>query len=253
MRDRIFEGIAHRFLRNIYGTQKGMVRLEILWRDLQTGIPGLAGGRHLDILDVGAGVGQVSHRLATLGHRPLLVEPGGEMRRLAARYWAETEPVMDAPRMLDLRLQGLPGAGLPQSDLVLCHAVLEWLAEPEAALPLLIRQVKPGGWLSLMFYNRHAAVWSNLMLGNLEKVQQDRLRGRKKRLTPINPLEPERMLALGQSLGLELVSHSGVRCFVDYMKKDATDEAVIETEWMLARREPYRSLARYVHLLYRRP
>jgi len=253
MQDRIFEGIAHRFVRNIYGSQKGLVRLEILWRDLMAGIPGLEGAGPFRILDVGAGLGQVSRRLAELGHSPVLVEPGAEMRRLATRYWADAEPALDGPRILDLRLQDLPGAGLPPSDLVLCHAVLEWLAEPEAALPLLMDQVKPGGWLSLMFYNRHAAVWSNLMLGNLEKVRQNRLRGRKKRLTPISPLEPRQVLELGQSLGLELVSHSGVRCFLDYMKQEATDDAVVETEWMLSRREPYRSLARYIHLLYRRP
>lgn len=253
MQDRIFNGIAPRFVRNIYGSQKGKVRLEILWRDLQEGVPALSQGAPFSVLDVGAGLGQVSHRLAVQGHKPLLLEPGEEMRRLAVQYWEQALPAAPVPEIRDLCLQAMPEAKLPPADLVLCHAVLEWLAAPLDALPILAGQVRPGGWLSLMFYNRHAAVWSNLMLGNLEKVQLNRLRGRRKRLTPINPLEPSQVLSRVEDLGLSLISHSGVRCFVDYMKREADDESVIETEWQLCRKDPYRNLARYVHLLLRKP
>lgn len=253
MQDRIFRGIAQRFVRNIYGTRKGRIRLEILWRDLQEEVPGIAGSEPLHILDVGAGLGQISQKLARLGHRPVLIEPGNEMRALARQYWHKDEATRGMLRVFNQRLQDLPDSRFPPSDLVLCHAVLEWLAEPRAAMPILVGQVRPGGWLSLMFYNRQAAVWSNLMRGNLKRVLSNQFRGRGKTLAPINPLMPDQVLDWGRSEGLELVSYSGVRCFVDYMQAEAQDSELIETEWMLSRQEPYRSLARYIHCLFRRP
>ena len=46
---------------------------------------------------------------------------------------------------------------------MLCHAVLEWLAEPHAILPVLHQLCAPGGWLSLAFYNRDALIYRNLL------------------------------------------------------------------------------------------
>jgi len=54
---------------------------------------------------------------------------------------------------------------LPQFDLVLFHAVIEWLAEPEAGLTAIAEKVKPDGHLSLLFYNRNAFVYTNVLKG----------------------------------------------------------------------------------------
>ena len=39
-------------------------------------------------------------------------------------------------------------------DLVLFHAVVEWMADAESALEVLSQCLKPGGHLSCLFYNR---------------------------------------------------------------------------------------------------
>jgi S-adenosylmethionine-dependent methyltransferase len=56
-------------------------------------------------------------------------------------------------------LQELPGVlGSAAFDVVACHAVLEWLADPGAAVAGLATFLQAGGFLSVMFYNREAAV-----------------------------------------------------------------------------------------------
>lgn len=62
-------------------------------------------------------------------------------------------------------------------DLVLCHAVLEWLAEPHAILPVLHQLCAPGGWLSLAFYNRDALIYRNLLKGHFRKLRKQRFAG----------------------------------------------------------------------------
>ena len=249
--DRIFEGIAERFVRNVYGTRKGEVRLAILWRDLMAGLPQLADGPPLTVLDIGGGIGQLSCRLAGLGHQVTLAEPAAQMLELARAHWQAQGQV--PVKTVQARLQALDNDLTPPADLVLCHAVLEWLVDPRAALAALVPRVRPGGWLSLTFYNRNAAIWSNLMRGNLEKVRANRLRGKRKRLTPISPLVADEVLAWGESEGLRLARYTGIRCFSDYGAEEADLEEVIATEWHLAHQDPFRQLARYIHLLYRAP
>ena len=50
--------------------------------------------------------------------------------------------------------QELPGQLQEPFDLVLCHAVLEWLAEPYSIFPVLRQLTAAEGWLSLAFYNK---------------------------------------------------------------------------------------------------
>ncbi len=61
---------------------------------------------------------------------------------------------------------GFGADALGDFDLVLCHAVLEWLAQPQQALHKLFGLIRPGGHLSLMFYNRDALIFRNLIRGN---------------------------------------------------------------------------------------
>src|SRR5690606_20560303 len=90
-------------------------------------------------------------------------------------------------------LQGLPERGR-RHDLVICHAVLEWLADPAAALADLRALVRPGGALSLAFYNRDALIYKNLIKGQFRKLQRNQLAGMGRRgLTPQQPLDPRQV------------------------------------------------------------
>ncbi|WP_251268784.1 methyltransferase, partial [Enterobacter hormaechei] len=50
-------------------------------------------------------------------------------------------------------------------DLILFHAVLEWIAEPQAMLRTLWSMLRPGGALSLMFYNANGLLMHNMVAG----------------------------------------------------------------------------------------
>jgi S-adenosylmethionine-dependent methyltransferase len=78
-------------------------------------------------------------------------------------------------------------------DLVLCHAVLEWLAEPRQTLLGLFPFVKAGGILSLLFYNRHGLLFQSLVVGNFDYVRLGLRKKRQTALTPTNPQLPEQV------------------------------------------------------------
>ncbi len=56
-------------------------------------------------------------------------------------------------------------------DLILFHAVLEWVADPRSVLQTLWSVLRPGGVLSLMFYNAHGLLMHNMVAGNFDYVQ----------------------------------------------------------------------------------
>lgn len=253
LQDRIFDGLAERFAQNIYGTYKGELRLALVWRDLEACWPDLVAGNR-DVLDVGGGMGQVSCRLAARGHRVTLTEPSEEMLDLARGHWQEAG---QTARFEACRWQDLEAARVGPVDLVVCHAVLEWLATPAEAIQALADQVRAGGYLSLLFYNRHATAWTQLMRGHLAMVRSGRLGGMGKTLNPINPQNPDEVIGWVQAAGLEIVLHAGVRCIADHMIRAPRGPdpfgQLLETEHWLSRQDPYRGLARYVHLICRKP
>ena len=79
---------------------------------------------------------------------------------------------------------------------MLCHAVLEWLAEPHAILPVLHQLTKADGWLSLAFYNRDALIYRNLLKGHFRKMRKNDMAGEKQSLTPQQPLDPRELADL---------------------------------------------------------
>ena len=160
MSDRHFDQLATRFAEKIYGGAKGAIRLAVLQADLAEILP----DRPLRVLDIGAGLGHMSLWLAQRGHEVTLAEPAEPMLEGARQRFADagqTATFIQAP------WQDLLGQLTEPYDLVLCHAVLEWLAEPHAILPVLHQLTKPDGWLSLAFYNRDALIYRNSAQGAL--------------------------------------------------------------------------------------
>lgn len=243
--DRHFDGLAEKFATSLYGGPRGQLRLELLHRLL----PEMLDLHGQPVLDIGAGLGQVSQWLASRGHAVTLSEPSGEMLALAREHLVEF-PVTFHQQPLQALGEVTPG---PWS-LVICHAVLEWVAEPRAALEMLADLVAPGGQLSLMVFNRDALRFSNAVKGNFQKVLNDRLAGLGlgKRLTPISPLTHAQIKDWAESCGLEITAVAGVRIFHDYLRcspenQQAFDD-LLEIEWRYCRIDPHWRLGRY--LLY---
>lgn len=249
--DRNFDSIAAKFQQNIYNTTKGRLRQLVLQRDLLE-LPLLqqAGCR---VLDVGGGQGQLALWLAGLGHQVLLTDLSGEMLALAREE--------ATARQLTVQIQQWSLQQLAEQQqtapLVLCHAVLEWLAEPAEAIRQLWHLVEPGGVLSLMFYNVDAKRFSNIVYGNFNYVLRDLAYKKKVSLSPQNPLDPIAVNSWCQEAGFIQLSKTGVRCFHDYLRDRSEQESefdkLLEVELRYNRTEPYASLGRYQHLLLQKP
>lgn len=251
-----FDHLAERFERKIYGSEKGDLRLQLLWDDLLTAVPGLQQGASLAVLDAGGGLGQVSQRLAAIGHRVVLAEPAAPMLERAQALFAEAGINREQVRFVRASIQQLPDAlGEQQFDLVICHAVLEWLAEPLDTLGQLLRWMRPGSYLSLAFFNRESIVWKNLLKGNVDRARAAHLPGEAGGLTPLNPQSAPEVLAWLQSRQLEVLQVTGIRCLNDYLFPGVKIEAgtLLSLERELGRQEPYKWLGRYIHVIARYP
>ncbi|MCH2340912.1 methyltransferase domain-containing protein [Pseudomonas sp. NPDC047963] len=247
MSDRHFDELATRFAEKIYGGAKGAIRLAVLQADLTEVLP----ERPLRILDIGAGLGHMSLWLAQQGHQVTLAEPAEPMLEGARKQFAEagqTGTFIQAPwQDVESHVEG-------PFDLIICHAVLEWLAEPQTILPVLHRLVAEDGWLSLAFYNRDALIYRNLLKGHFKKLRTQTYAGERQSLTPQQPLDP-RELAAQLAPHWQVESTSGVRVFHDYMPADfqaRTEPAdLIEMELAYRRHPSFAGLGRYLHWLCR--
>lgn len=264
--DRNFDDLAKRFKKNIYGGLKGDIRLAVLERDCAAHLPiapfvshssGDA-GEYWTILDAGGGQGQFSLRLAQAGHRVVICDISAEMLKLAQEQ-AEQLGVVDRVQLIHCSLQDLSRhlpSDLQQFDFVICHAVMEWMQEPQSLLPCLLTYLKPQAYLSLTFYNIHSLIYKNLLRTNFKKILNKDYGGSAGSLTPINPLEPSQVISWLAELPLQLLDHSGIRVFHDYIFNEehrARDpQTLLQLELAFSQQEPYRSLGRYTHLLLRR-
>lgn len=251
--DRNFDNLAGRFSQNIYNTSKGKIRQAVLMRDLLE-LPQLAFPS--EILDVGGGQGQLALKLAALGHQVLLTDISSDMLQVAKLQATElslTERLAFIHSPLQQLDEQLDGKKYP---VVLCHAVLEWLADPQAAIAALKQWVVPGGVLSLMFYNKDAHRFSNILYGNFDYVNADMRVKKPVRLNPQHPLVSNEVLDWCQQAGFTLLGKTGVRCFHDYLRDRAQQQShypeLEALELQYNRQEPYASLGRYTHLLLRK-
>ncbi|QLF92333.1 methyltransferase domain-containing protein [Pseudomonas sp. ABC1] len=247
MSDRHFDELATRFAEKIYGGAKGAIRLAVLQADLGEVLP----QQPLRVLDIGAGLGHMSLWLAAQGHDVTLAEPAAPMLDGARQRFDEAKL---PARFIQTPWQDLDAHLDDRYDLVLCHAVLEWLAEPQAILPVLHRFTKPDGWLSLAFYNRDALIYRNLLKGHFKKLRSQVYAGEGQSLTPQQPLDP-RLLDRQLDEHWQVEHRSGIRVFHDYMPADfqarADTQALLDMELAHRRHPAFAGLGRYLHWLCR--
>ena len=253
--DRNFDNIAEKFARNIYGTTKGKIRQAVLWQDLEQLLKQLP-QRSLHILDAGGGLGQVSCELAARGHQITLCDISGEMLKRAQTY-AEEKGVIQHMRFVQSPAQEMHQHLEQPVDLILFHAVLEWVAEPQETLASLIKCLTPGGALSLMFYNYNGLLMRNVIIGNTAYVNQGMQKRKTRTLSPDHPLDPHRVYGWLEDIGLTISGKTGVRVFHDYLRDktqqiEAFDD-LLALEQRYCRQEPFVSLGRYIHVMAHKP
>ncbi|MBD3671420.1 MAG: methyltransferase domain-containing protein [Gammaproteobacteria bacterium] len=251
MKDKSFtDELVTRFKKNIYGSRKGEIRFAILWDYLIKNMLPPSGTNPMQILDAGCGLGQIASRLLEQGHHVTLCDSSSEMLEQASI--GLPVQVRDRARWIHAPIQELPDRVEHPYDLLLCHAVLEWMSDPAPAVASLARLAKAGTRLSLMFYNGDALVFRNLIRGNWRKVQSGKLGGEPGGLTPINPLKLSDVVSWLQEYDFEIQDSLGLRTFFDYLPKSLQQEReladILELEAQLSRISPYREMARYIHI-----
>lgn len=255
--DRNFDGIAPRFTRNIYDNAKGQLRLAVLRRDFAEFLT--LDGQSWTILDAGAGQGQFALELAAAGHQLVLSDISADMLQVASAALEQMPPEVQARvRILQTPLQALSAElRTDRFDLVMCHAVAEWLKEPAQLAASLQPLVRPGGYFSLIFYNLDGMIFKNLLRTNFKKILHQDYRGFRGSLTPANPLRLAQVRSWLAEAGFEEICCSGIRVFHDYIfdRQDRLREPATleELELRFSRQLPYRDLGRYIHLLCRKP
>lgn len=252
--DRSFDELAEHFSHKIYGKLKGKIRLAVLSRDLNDYLNNQP--TPLKVLDIGAGLGQMSLFLAKKGHHCTINDISDAM--LAhAKTAADEAGVADRVRFLHCPYQALPDALAGETfDLILCHAVLEWLENPEELMAFIDRHLKAGGAVSLAFYNPASFVYRNLVMGNFNHLKAPKPADHGS-LTPNNPVDYETVAGWFLAYSYPILAESGIRTFYDYTTHKrgglANDEAVIEMELLFSQKMPYRLMGRYLHILAKKP
>ena len=240
MKDQSFDKFADKFEKNIYGSTKGQLRHELLVHYMQQSLA--LDHQSLDVLDAGGGTGVMTQVMLDLGHKVKLTDISSKALLLAKDKLGESN---------NLEIQHIDILSLSSKkyDLVICHAVLEWLQHPFDVIRKLVDLVKPGGHLSLSFFNHDAQLFGNMLYGNFDYVEQGMMNKNIVRLSPQNPQKPKVILSQLATLPVKIIKQTGIRCFHDYLKQPEKQTSEYEQlkrlEIQYGSIEPYLWLGKY--------
>jgi S-adenosylmethionine-dependent methyltransferase len=245
MKNGNFDGIANKFDRNIYGTTKGKLRHQLLrfYLDDVLMLPAK------EVLDAGASTGMMAKEFAQVGHNVTLLDISSEALDIARERLSEYH----STRFVNGSL-----ADISKSfDIILCHAVLEWLNEPLIAIEHLLSFVKPEGYLSLSFFNADAMLFNNAIYGNFDYIAKGLKVRNAVRLNPHNPQSPNTVLSFLQARDdIEIKVSAGIRCFHDYMRdvsmQSSQYDALLKLEKELGAKVPFKWMGKYFYILIRK-
>jgi S-adenosylmethionine-dependent methyltransferase len=247
--DTFFDGIANKFDKNIYGTSKGRLRHQMLTHYLSDFI-------HLKtplkVLDAGGGTGMMSLAFAQNDHHVTLCDGSSEVLDIARKR---------LENYTNTRIEHLDILSLQQAggfNLILCHAVLEWVQNPLDIIDKLFTQLESGGHLSLSFFNRDAALFNNAIWGNFDYIEKGMNVRNQVRLNPHNAQRPSEIIGyikLHYS-HYDIEHMAGIRCFHDYLQDRSKQideyEKILELEMKYATQAPFMWLGKYFHLIIKK-
>ena len=246
--------LATRFKEH-YETLRGVVRQTLVDRQLAEHLV----GPPAHICDVGGGAGHQTLPLARRGYEVTILDQSEEMLRTArGALDSEDEKVRDRVRLV--RGSGEEASsilGRESFDAVLCHGVLMYLEETAPLVGALAGIARPGAVVSILTKNADSLAMRPALEGRygdaLAAFDSDRDTGRlgvENRAYTVAGI-PEML----EEHGVGVERWYGVRVFTDHLgdQEPGPDlPEVLEAEWEAGRRDPYRSMARLIHVLGRK-
>jgi S-adenosylmethionine-dependent methyltransferase len=239
-------------------TPEGRLRVDLAFANLQESLPQLTQPWHA--LDLGGGTGAIAVRLARLGFNVTLLDasqPMLDFARRAAHEAGVAERIAlqhgDAGQLATLFPLG-------SFDLILCHNVLEFVADPGAVLRSVARTLRgPSGMISVLVRNQPGEVLKAALLnGDLAAAERnltadwgdESLYGGAVRL-----FTAEKLKATLEESSFAVTAERGVRVVSDYLppKVSRNDEyeRIFDLERKLGSRLEFAAVARYVHCIAR--
>jgi len=216
--------------------------------------PGAVAGQQARIVDVGGGTGGFAVPLAELGHHVQVIDPSPDALAALDRR-ARESGVADRVTGQQGDLSDLPGL-VEGADLVLCHGVLDVVPDPVAGVAALAGALRPGGTLSLVVGQRHAAVVARAMAGHFQAAKE--LLDNPEAARTGRRFTHDEVRSLLEQVGLDVLSVHAVRVFADLVPGSLLDlepgatAALVELERAVSSRPEYLPLAAQLHLLARR-
>lgn len=199
-----------------------------------------------DVVDLGGGTGGMAMDLGANGYRVRVVDPSPDAlaaleRRTAERGLVDRVSAVqgDATELVDLI-----GAG--SADLVICHKVLEVVEDPAEALAAIVQVLRPGGALSLVVAQRHAAVLSQALAGHIAQARRI--------WKDPTWFDRDRVLASVAAAGLEVRASHGVGAVAGHVAESMlTSESGAHAELLLLESEvasdpAFSALAPHLHV-----
>lgn len=236
------------------GERPGSVRTAVVWDALGP----VLSGAPCDVVDIGGGTGGFAVRVAETGHRVTVVDPSPDALAALARRAREVGVDVaghqgDVSGLLDV-------VGPDSADLVLCHGLLE-VVDAGDALATIRKVLRPGGTVSILVAQRHAAVVAKAMAGHLHQAlallegdeSADRPAGRASR--PARRFTADEITALVEQAGFTVSAVHAVRVFTDLVPGSLVDQepgaaaALADLERAVVERPEYLPLATQVHVL----
>lgn len=209
------------------------------------------------VVDVGGGAGHQAIPLARSGYEVTILDLSEEMLcRAREALTLEEKGVRTRVRLVLGRGEDAPRIlGRGAFDAVLCHGVLMYLEHPEPIISAAVALARAGGLVSVLTKNADALAMRPALEGRyreaLRSLGSDRNEGRLGVATRGDTILG--LCGLVESAGAEVVGWYGVRVFTDHLGDDPPDsdliEDIVKLEWEAGQRDPYRGVARLIHLI----
>lgn len=213
-------------------------------------------------LDLGCGTGALSLRLARAGWAVCAAAASAAMIEIA-REGARSEGCADGIEFFRLDAgRAADEFGPRKFDAVLCHNVLEYVADPASVARAVGRVARPGAIVSLLARNRAGEALR-------DAVRRHDLDSAERALTaesvseslyggPARLFDAESLRELATEAGLETMAARGVRVISDYLPPALSESEelyarLLAFELRLGALAEFAAVARYVQLIARGP
>ena len=256
-----FEAGAPAYAAYLQSTE-GKLRLDLAWDNLRAILQKTNSEGTKRALDVGGGTGAMAVRLAAEGWQVAVVDASGSMLALAAEAARRSEV---SARMTFHQADAATITELfaPHSfDLVICHNVIEYVADPSAVIRTMRIVARPTGLISILARNRAGEAMRAALKSHDFSAAEHALTADYVRESlyggPARLFDPLMLRALAAEALLDVIAERGVRVLADYLPASLLESAegyerlrVFENR--LGTRADFAAVARYTQIIAKVP